>query len=299
MEALHSLDSLRCLCAAAELGSFRAAARAVSLTPAAFSQRIKQLESQVGATLFRRTTRSLELTEAGVAVLPHAQSCLESASAVARAARGELGPAPTDLVIGTRHELGLSWILPELERVERELPWLTTHLYFGSGPDLLVRLKSHEVDAAVTSSRLDDPMLAASALHREDYVFVGAPKLVAKSPLRSKDDAEAHVIVDTTSDLPLFRYFRDAPRVGGGWRFGSVSRMGTIEAIRRRVLDGRGVAVLPLYLVSRDLEKRRLVRLFPRIKLLSDHFRLVYRAGDARVALFEAWAESMRRAPLR
>lgn len=72
--ALPSLDSLRCFAAAARLLNFRAAARTVALTPAALGQRIQKLEEELGAQLFRRTTRSVALTEAGLALLPAASS---------------------------------------------------------------------------------------------------------------------------------------------------------------------------------------------------------------------------------
>ena len=70
---LPSVDSLRCFCAAAKFLNFRAAARAVALTPAAFGQRIKQLEDQLGAQLFVRTTRSVRLSAAGLSLVPVAQ----------------------------------------------------------------------------------------------------------------------------------------------------------------------------------------------------------------------------------
>src|SRR4051794_27550424 len=106
---LPSLDSLRCLDAAAALGSFRAAAKAVALTPAAVGLRIKQLEDQLGVTLFARSTRSIRLTQEGTAVLAQARVAIQAAEGVVRAARGDAAPVPFDYVIGTRHELGLSF----------------------------------------------------------------------------------------------------------------------------------------------------------------------------------------------
>src|SRR3954463_5446158 len=76
---LPSIDSLRCFEAAARLLNFRAAARAVALTPAALGQRIQKLEEQLGVSLFRRTTRSVTLTEAGLSLLPYAEQCLTTA----------------------------------------------------------------------------------------------------------------------------------------------------------------------------------------------------------------------------
>lgn len=297
---LPAIDSLRCFAAAAKLLHFRAAARSVALTPAAFGQRIKQLEEQLGVTLFARTTRSVQLTEAGLALVPVAERTLLAAAECVRvAAAPDRARAPVDVVLGTRHELGLSWILPELDPLARAHPWLRLHLYFGSGSDLLLRVRTMEIDCAVTSTPLSDAKLDAIPLHREDYVLVGAKKLLAAKPLARAEQAETHTLLDLDASLPLFRYYRDAPRGGSRLRFASILRLGTIEAIRARAVAGAGVAVLPAYLVREDLAKKRLVRLFPRVALLPDWFRLVFRADDARRPIYEGIAEHMVGCPLR
>jgi LysR family glycine cleavage system transcriptional activator len=104
---------------------------------------------------------------------------------------------------------------------------------------------------------------------------------------------------DTTDEVPLFRYFRDAPGGADSLEFGSLMRMGTIAAMRALVLTGDGVAVLPRYLVERDLASRRLCRIFPDVKPLSDWFRLFFRADDARRGFYEALASTLRSQRLR
>jgi DNA-binding transcriptional LysR family regulator len=295
---LPSIDSLRCFAAAARLLNFRAAARSVALSPAALGQRIAQLEEELGAQLFKRTTRSVTLTEAGLALLPVAERCLEAARECALAARGETGPPPMDIALGTRHELGLSWIVPQLDHISKALPSLDIHLYFGSGPDLLLRVRTMEIDCAVTSSRFTDPKLASLRLHREDYVLVGAPSLLKKNPLTRDEEAASHTLLDENAGLPLFRYFRDAPGGGERLRFPRIVRLGTVEAIRRRAVEGAGVAVLPRYLVEADLTAKRLRRIFPSIELLHDWFRLVFRADDPRRSVYERLATHMLETPL-
>lgn len=295
---LPSVESLRCFCAAAKFLNFRAASRAVALTPAAFGQRIKQLEDQLGARLFVRTTRSVRLSTAGLALLPAAQRALASVEECTRAvdARGAL--PPMDIVIGTRHELGLSWVLPQIDRLKELHPSLDIHLYFGSGPDLVNRVRMMQIDCAITSTRLADPKLDGIRLHREDYVFVGAPALLDRVPLAKPEDASKHTLVEIGDDLPLFRYWRDAPK-GMPLGFAKLARFGTIEAIRQRVLAGAGVAVLPKYLVQPDLDAKRLRIVFPKVVAQHDYFRLVIRADDARRSVFEALARSMSELPLR
>lgn len=297
---LPAIDSLRCFAAAAKLLHFRAAARSVALTPAAFGQRIKQLEEQLGVPLFHRTTRSVQLTEAGLALLPVAEKTLLAAAECVRvAAAGDRALSPVDVVLGTRHELGLSWILPELDPLAKAHPWLRLHLYFGSGSDLLLRVRTMEIDCAVTSTPLSDAKLDAIPLHREDYVFVGARKLLEAVPFTRADHAQKHTLIDVDASLPLFRYFRDAPGGGNRLRFASVLRLGTIEAIRVRAVAGAGVAVLPEYLVRDDLAKKRLVRVLSKIALLPDWFRLVFRADDARRSIYDRIAEHLIGVPLK
>ena len=295
---LPSIDSLRCFQAAARLLNFRAAARSVALTPAALGQRIQKLESDLGVTLFRRTTRSVALTEAGLALVPVAERCLEAARDCVRAARGETGPPPMELVIGTRQELGLSWLAPQLDRLKQQNASLELHLYFGSGPDLLLRVRTMEIDCAVTSSRFTDPKLDSARLHREDYVFVGSARLLAKKPLTRAAHAAGHTLLDASAELPLFRYWRDAPGGGDRLRFGRIVRLGSIEAIRQRVTAQAGVAVLPAYLVRRELATRSFRRLFPAVTPLHDYFRLVFRADDPRRPIYERLAAHMLEVPL-
>lgn len=293
-----SLESLRCFTEAARLLSFRAAARAVALSPAALGQRIRQIEEDLGVSLFHRTTRTVVLTEAGRAMVPAAERALAAVEDCRRAGKGEVAAPPIELVLGTRQELGHSWIVPMLEDLELAHPGLTLHLYVGSGPDLVMRVRSLSIDCAVTSSRIVDPKLEGLRLHDERYVFVGSPRLLARRPLRRAADARAHTLFDTTEDLPLFRYLRDAPGGFDSLEVARIVRLGTIALIRDQVLRGKGVAVLPEYFVARDLAARRLVRLLPGIRLVTDAFRLVFRVDDPRRSLYVSLARSMASRPL-
>jgi DNA-binding transcriptional LysR family regulator len=135
-------------------------------------------------------------------------------------------------------------------------------------------------------------------LHEERYVFVAARRLLQRTPLARAGDAAHHTLLDTSDELPLFRYFREAPRGFDSLAFARVVRLGSIAAILQRVLAGHGVAVLPEYFVRRDLRSRRLVRIMPRVKPAADAFRLIFRVDDPQRALYTRLAEVMRSAPL-
>ena len=277
-----SLENLRCFIAAASSPTFRAAAKQVGLTSTALGQRIRQLEEQVEVQLFRRTTRSLALTTAGLALLPAARAAIEAAAHCLSAAKGVVTPMSTELTVGSRFELGLSFVIPLHAQMLRSHPGLSLHYYFGSGPDLLLRVRAREIDVAISSSRLGDPWLSSIRLHREDYVLVGATSLLRKRPLRRPEEAASHVLIDVDASMPLFRYWRDAPGGGDRLRFKSVWCVGLGEAVRRLVLAGEGVAV------KKEFARGQLVQLFPKVAALFDHFQLVFRADDPRRALYEA-----------
>lgn len=292
------LESLRCFAQAAQHLSFRVAAKACALSPAAFGDRIRRLEEELGAPLFERTTRKVALTRAGERLLPQARRCLEEAERC-RSIVASNESAPYELLLGTRFELGLSWIVPALARLEKKHPERRLHLYFGDTPDLLPRVLHGELSCMITSARLTNPGLSFARLHEEEYVVVAAASLIKRHAFAAPDDARQHQLLDVHEDLPLFRYFLDARSAREVWQFRAVQHLGAIAAVRARVLEGAGIAVLPLYFVRQDLASRRLVRLMGKTKLPSDWFRLVWRSGHPREAELREVASELSELPLR
>lgn len=295
---LPDLESLRCFDAAATHLSFRIAAQTVALSPAAFGDRIKRLEQQLDAPLFARTTRRVALTPAGLRLLPQARRVLDEAARCSRVVHEQDVAVPFAVSVGTRFELGLSWLTPALPKLQSRNPARTVHLVFGDSPELLVRVRNGVLDCAVTSARLSAGELSYEKLHDEEYVFVAAAKRIRRDPLARAEHAARHALIDAAPDLPLFRYFLDGLRTRDVWSFAKVEYLGTIAAIRLRVLQGAGVAVLPRYFVAADLHARRLVRLLPGVELQRDAFRLVWRTGHPREASLRELASDLTRVPV-
>ena len=295
---LPDLDSLRCFLAAARLLNFREAARQVALSPAAFSDRIKRLEETLNARLFERTTRRVALTAAGVRLQAQAKQAIDAAAGCHAVVQHADQPVPFSLTIGTRFELGLSWLLPALDALTEARPERTLHLSFGVGPTLLTQLRRGEVDAVVTSTRLTLGHLDYALLHPEAYVFCAAPALLAKTPINTPEDARQHQLIDAHPDLPLFRYFLDAQPADAAWGFAERHLLGTIAAIRARLIAGHGVGVLPAYFVEPDLVAGRLVRVMPGAPTHADQFRLIWRQDHPLGDELRALAETLRARPL-
>jgi len=293
MTADIDLESLTCFVAVARPLHFRAAAEQLARSPAAVSDRIRRLEDSLGHTLFDRTTRRVTLTDAGHRLLPHAQKILEDAELCSSVAGGDGVPVPFTLTIGTRFELGLSWLVPALRPLADARPERTVHLYMGDTADLLDRLERGRLDACVLSSGPRRPDVRQALLHEEKYIFVAK----GDGP-RKPTDAARYTLVDATPDLPLFRYFYEQRPDAAEWRFGHHLYVGGIAAIRRAVLDGWGVAVLPLYFVKDDIAEGRLQCLFGDTELDHDHFRLLWRVKHPRDGELASLAETLRGFPL-
>ena len=90
------LRQLECFCALARAGSFTKAAQELGIAQPSLSEQIARLEQGLGAALFERSNRRVELTQRGEAILGKAQALLEDAAALPehfeRAREGVRGP---------------------------------------------------------------------------------------------------------------------------------------------------------------------------------------------------------------
>ena len=113
------LRHLRYFVAVAEELHFSRAARRLNISQPPLSQQIKELEEEIGVSLFRRTRRRVELTSAGQALLTRARRLLEDATdlpeAARRAERGEVG----QISVGFIHTAGYG-LLPAVIRAFRD-----------------------------------------------------------------------------------------------------------------------------------------------------------------------------------
>jgi len=295
---LPDLESLRCFVQAATLQNFRVAARSVALSPSAFGGRIRRLEDTVGAPLFSRTTRRVALTTEGERLLPQARRCLDEAMRCINAVKST-EKTNFDLVIGTRFEVGLRWIIPALGQLEKARPERRLHVYFGTTEDMLPRVLSDEIDCMFTSSRISTPNLNFLALLEERVVFVASTELLSRRPLNRPEHAKHHVLLDKSGDLPLFRYFLDARPPEEVWVFDRVQYLGGIAAVRERVYEGAGVAVLPWFYVRHAIARGKLKQLFPRTSLPVDWLRMVWRNGYSRETELRLLASDLLKRPFR
>ena len=277
---LPDLESLRCFVAAAQTHNFRKAAKLVHLSPGAFSERIQRLEEHLGISLFVRSTRHVALSVEGSRLLTYARQLLEEAQAFQHHASTQ--PSEISLTLGTRYELGLSYLLPILEEQKQTHPHWNINLFFGDAPSLTSALLSSEIDVVFSSMRIDNPKLHIQTTHTEEYVLVAKPHLA--SQINSISDLKTHTLVDISSSFPLFRYFGESNQLRAQELFSQYRYLGTISALLYWVLKQDAFAVLPLYFVQDAIATQKVSVVLPQLDLQHDHFRLFWTKNH--------WAES-------
>lgn len=213
---------------AEELHFSRAAAR-LHISQPPLSQQIRRLEDELGARLFRRTKRRVELTPAGQAFLTEARQTLAQAERAVRAAqraeRGELGELVVGYLIAAAYGL-----LPDVIRMfRRRFPDVDLRLQNLRSVQQRHALLNRQLDVGFVRPQAADPRLIYEALWRESVVVA----LPGNHPLARR------TIVDV-SDLETELFVLIAPEDAGTFYdqvFALCRRAGFTPRVAHRVPD--------------------------------------------------------------
>ncbi len=239
-------------------GGFRRAAEALRVTQPAVSARIKALEASLGVPLFDRGKGRLALSAAGRALRPHAEQLLQ-AVALARQAVHNLRPASGGALQIAAALSICTYLLPDvLKRFQAAHPKVMITVRSGHSKEVLEMVLRGEAEIGLARS-LQHPAVETVSLRDDPLILVGRsaswPKearrvrleQVADQPLIFFDRGSS----DWTLSHGLFRRAGLVPNV--------VLEVETIEAAKRMVERGIGLAFLPHLAVSREIRRRTLV----------------------------------------
>lgn len=177
---LPPLNTLRGFEAAARLGSFHKAADELHLTQSAISQQIRSLETAVGQPLFRRSGRSVQLTDAGHDLLSTTQALLQQLGAGLR--RLDQYSKPNQLVVNTTPAFARHWLLPRLTNFHAAYPHVDLWLFTTDEPP---QLASQTIDVAIRPDITAQPDCAFRAL-RQDRLYPACHPSQLDLPLASR-----------------------------------------------------------------------------------------------------------------
>ncbi|MGE0601840.1 MAG: LysR family transcriptional regulator [Dehalococcoidia bacterium] len=239
--------------------SFSRAAESLFLTQPSVTARIQSLEREIGDRLFERTGRSVTLTDAGHAFMPHAQRALtavqEGTDAIEAVRHGDIG----NVRIGASSSIA-TYVLPRvLKQFREQRPRVHVHMTTGQTEDQIDKLLAGEIHVAVT--RLSQhPEVDALHLYNDDLALVVAPS----HPFAKK----RHATIAEVGKEPFLFFERGSSYhsliysmfLRAGVVPESVMELDLMEATKYLVEAGLGVSILPEISIKRELETGTLVQ---------------------------------------
>jgi DNA-binding transcriptional LysR family regulator len=254
------LSQLETFLAVAEERSFSRAALRLHRTQPAVSQVIRKLEESIGESLFDRAARDGSLTAAGILLRDYALRLLalrrEAASAL-----GELKSLERGQLHMAANEYTCMYLLPAMHAFRREFPHInmTVHRMLASRIPEELNLRTFEI--GVVSFRPDPAQFRTIAVYGDSLAFVVSPNhplagadRVSINDLGQQDFIAHHVASPLRKKvIEAFQRYRTPLNMG--------IELPTIEAIKRFVAMGNGVALVPHLAVARELETGDLVRI--------------------------------------
>jgi DNA-binding transcriptional LysR family regulator len=253
------LSQLETFLAVAEEKSFSRAAQKLHRTQPAVSQVIRKLEATVGETLFDRAARDGSLTAAGVLLRDYALR-LMALRREAKSALDELKSLERGRLQLAANEYTCMYLLPAIDAFRREFPGIgvaVNRTLASRIPDEL-NLRSFEI--GVLTFRADPEQFRSIAVYADTLALIVSPThpLAGAERVSIGDLGEEKFIAHNVAS-PLRRKVIEAFQ-----RYRTPLNMGielpTIEAIKRFVAMGNGVALVPHLTVARELEAGELVR---------------------------------------
>jgi DNA-binding transcriptional LysR family regulator len=242
------LRHLRYFVAVAEERHFGRAAERLHMAQPPLSQQIRQLEGELGVTLLERTTRRVDLTDAGVAYLARVREILATVEDAGHEAQQIDAGLQGRLAIGCVGSATYS-LLPKLARALREeLPGIE-FAFRGEMlvPDQVAALLEREIDLALLRPPVDEPLLTVTTLRREKMIAIlpDTHRLAGRRRLRVADLHDEDFIVHSARHrsvmhatvLLLCREAGFSPRVRH-----EVVETSTLVTL---VAGGLGVALVP------------------------------------------------------
>ena len=284
MARLPALETLRVFEVACRHGSYSEAARELHVTHSAVRQRIRQLEEELGLTLFERHGNRMVPTSSGLRL----QAGVKGAFSELGAALGSLQTRRTDaeITVSLLPVMAARWLVPRLPRFKDRFPDINLHIKTGQS---LANFKSDGVDIAIRFGAGDWKGLRSIKLLDEEFFPVCSPGLNdGRLPKDPASILSMPLLIDR--NLSWRAWFKSAgvmlDREITGTSFTDSNAL--IEA----AVTGQGIALGRLSFTRSDILAGRLIRLSEHgLRVAHSHYAVYPTASEANPALmaFRNW----------
>lgn len=247
-----NLNTLRVFASVARHGSLQGAADALNLSRGAVSQRVKQLEIDLGVVLLTRQARGVSLTPAG----ERCRTAVDEALAIVETALVELGRTKGQITLHLGSSFATKWLMPRMARFAARFPAiaLATEVH-----DRRLDRNLGQNEIAIWPGKAPDANLAHCTRHLTELRLVGVC-----SPDLARPDSL--IGLETLLTLPLLqdahRRWEQLIEVTGQRATYSLLNFDRSALALDAAMSGHGVAIAPTYMIEEDVRAGRLVEIW-------------------------------------
>lgn len=295
MNDLLNLNRLIFFTTVVESGSFTSAAERLDVAKAVVSHQVARLEQELGVTLLTRTTRRLHATDEGRRFYDRCVVILREAEA----AYGEMSQRASEpsgtLTLTAPLDYGAAVVAPAIALYRQRFPQMHVNVIFD---DDVIDLAAGQVDLAIRVGWLTDSSNQARRLAAFQQYLVAAPALIrTMAAVSSPDDAAGLPwIANSALKNPLRWTFSGQEGQTVTIDVNSAVTTDKTPAAYVCALAGVGVSVFPDYVVARDIEAGRLVRILPDWSLPAGGIHAVFPPARFRPAKVRAFVDLLKAA---
>ncbi len=255
-----NLDGIEVFVKVVQAGSFSQAAKILGMPNSTVSAKVSQLERRLGVTLLQRTTRKLNLTQAGTTYFQRCVQALDelqAAESVLTAAQSE----PQGLLRLTAPvEFGHSLLPAVIRAYLQKYPQMTVELIVTNR---LLDLVTEGIDIAIRAGKLKDSALIARRFALGHFALWASPAYIKHHPAPShpKELGRHHFL--------QFSLFKSRPlELTDGKNNVKIAVSGRLfaddfEVLKSSAIFGEGIAFLPSFLCGEEKTQNKLVRILP------------------------------------
>jgi DNA-binding transcriptional LysR family regulator len=242
-----------------KLGSFRGAAQRLNTTQPAISQRIAQLEREMGVKLLNRDHRAASPTPSGRQMMVYAEKLIGLRSEML-AEIGDRSAMRGVLRLGVAETIVYTWLPRLIKSVNMTYPNLSLEIEVDITPNLDARLQAQEIELAFVLGPLSGPSVRNRELCDYPVSFVASPSLeVGDGPQSLRDLAKFPIITFARKTQPYetIRTLFNRPDLPPIRLHASAS----LATVIHMAVEGLGIAAIPPAIVERELADGRLRQL--------------------------------------
>jgi DNA-binding transcriptional LysR family regulator len=283
------LPGIGAFLAVVDSGSISAAARQLGISKSVVSERLSELERDVGTKLLHRTTRRLSVTEDGLAFQRRArrvmQELADAAAELSERRRELSGP----LRLSGPVSFGMLHLGPAIAAFMKAHPKIEVNLELD---DRFVDVASDGFDAVVRHAAIADSRLVVKRIAPSRRLLVASPDYLERCGTpRSLDDLERHrAILYTNRGSTDWRLSRGGRLISPRVLYSLRVNNGLV--MRDAAVEGLGIALLPAFLVYEQLQTGALVSIDPGCAFDAATVFMAYPSGgpvSAKVTALLAW----------